>query len=207
MTYLPVKVARVVNAAGLAFNVRLVRQGDHYGRETEVVNPILRMRSLVHDDPDPLVEFWDAAYEDHPDFTAGLGQLVVRYALNTLVSRDSGDLNLCELVPEWTVTAANVEEVLRAVTKYAAASAYFYYKRREAAMQELRDLVATYLEGSDDAPRAAELLAVIEASSAAIEDPSAARYTVTHVVGRSSATASNLPRKVGEDSAPTGSVK
>ena len=31
-----------------------------------------------------------------------------------------------------------------------------------AAFRELRDLVATYLEGSDDAPRAAELLAALD---------------------------------------------
>lgn len=152
MTYLPVKVARVVNAAGLTFNVRLVRPGDHYGREN----------NLVHSDPDPLVEFWDASYEKHPNFTPGLGQLVERYPLSTLAARDSGPLHLCGDVREWQLTSANVEEVLCAVTQYTAMSALLYYKRRAAALNELRELSATYLEGSHTVGRAAELLAAID---------------------------------------------
>ena len=42
------------------------------------------------------------------------------------------------------------------------------------ALRELRDLVATYLEGSDDAPRAAELLDILATHVARNEQPSSA---------------------------------
>ena len=41
---------------------------------------------------------------------------------------------------------------------------------RAATLRELRDLVATYLEGSDDAPRAAELLDVLEPLPSMLSD-------------------------------------
>ena len=41
---------------------------------------------------------------------------------------------------------------------------------RSAALRELRDIVATYLEGSDDAPRAQELLDVLEPRPSMLSD-------------------------------------
>ena len=43
--------------------------------------------------------------------------------------------------------------------------------KRDVALRELRDLVATYLEGSDDAPRATELLDALEPLPSMLSDP------------------------------------
>jgi len=53
--------------------VRLIYQGQRYGRAD----------SLVHDKPEPLVEFFDTRYE-HTD----LGQFVSRYYLKTLLKSE-----------------------------------------------------------------------------------------------------------------------
>ena len=107
-------VARVVNAAGLTFNVRLVRKGDRYGLDD----------CLVHDKDEPLVEFWDATYENDPRFTTGLGQFVSRYFLSTLTDEDGNGhklravprgIALCGHVPAWTVTGSNVADAIAAV--------------------------------------------------------------------------------------------
>lgn len=107
-------VARVVNEAGRAFNVRLVRRGDRYGLND----------CLVHDKDEPLVEFWDATYENDPRFTRGLGQFASRYCLGTLTGKpgyyghdprhNSRGITLCGHVPEWTVTGENVADVIAA---------------------------------------------------------------------------------------------
>lgn len=98
-------VARVVNSAGRAFNVRLVRQGERFGLND----------CLVHDKDDPLVEFWDATYEHDPRFTRGLGQFATRYYLSTLVERQSPHpLVLCGHESAWTVTGGNVMDAVAA---------------------------------------------------------------------------------------------
>jgi hypothetical protein len=107
-------VARIVNAQGLTFNVRLVCKGDRYGLDD----------GLVHDKPEPLIEFWDATYENDPRFTRGLGQFVSRYFLGTLTGKDgfygtdhrvqSHGIVLCGHVPAWTLTAHNVVEAITA---------------------------------------------------------------------------------------------
>ena len=99
-------IARVVNNAGRAFNVRLVRKGDRYGLDN----------CLVHDKDDPLIEFWDATYEHDARFTPGLGQFVSRYFLATLTGQDgfggdrrgSSGIDLCGHVAAWKVTGDNV---------------------------------------------------------------------------------------------------
>lgn len=99
-------VARIVNAVGRVFNVRLVREGARYGLND----------CLVHDNDDPLVEFWDATYENDPRFTPRLGQFVARYYLSTLAERRSAHaLALCGHEPAWTVTGGNVLDALVAV--------------------------------------------------------------------------------------------
>ena len=98
-------VARVVNDKGRAFNVRLVRRGDRYGLND----------CLVHDQDEPLVEFWDATYEADPRFTPGLGQFASRYCLGTLTGKGgSRGIALCGHVPEWTVTRGNVADAIAA---------------------------------------------------------------------------------------------
>lgn len=89
---------RVTNDAGRTFNVRIVRSGERYGLADK----------LVHTEGDPLVEFWDATYENDPRFTVGRGQFVARYTLSTLTERAPSGLALDMGIPVWTVTAANV---------------------------------------------------------------------------------------------------
>lgn len=102
-------VARVVNSNGRAFNVRLVRCGDRYGRND----------CLVHDQVDPLVEFWDATYEDDPRFSPGLGQFTSRYYLSTLADRPVVGLDLCGHVDVWKLTAGNVVDAVAAAEAHA----------------------------------------------------------------------------------------
>jgi hypothetical protein len=106
-------IARVVNDAGRAFNVRLVRKGDRYGLDD----------CLVHDKDEPMIEFWDATYENDPRFTAGLGQFVSRYFLATLTGQDgyggdhqrgSSGIDRCGHVAVWKVTSANVVAAIAA---------------------------------------------------------------------------------------------
>jgi len=107
----PVIITRVINNDGRAFNVRLVREGDRYGRDAHI----------EHDSAEPLIEFWDATYERDPHFTLGLGQFAARYGFGTLIGLDgysldhrsgSPGLNLCDHVPEWKVSGENVMTAL-----------------------------------------------------------------------------------------------
>jgi hypothetical protein len=102
---------QVINDDGRRFNVRLVVQGESYGRDN----------CLAHDKADPLVEFYDATYANQKTFGA-LGQFVSRYYLSTLKGEDgftirrpgpSRGLCLDGGVEVWHVSGANVEEVLR----------------------------------------------------------------------------------------------
>jgi hypothetical protein len=110
-------VARVTNDQGRTFNVRLVSTGERYGLND----------CLTHDRDEPLVEFYDATYENDPRFTIGRGQFCSRYDLGTLTGRDSfyghdhrhgsHGLDLCGHVAEWKLTGANVAEALAAVER------------------------------------------------------------------------------------------
>ena len=102
----PKIVACVTNTAGRPFNVFLVSRGDRYGLDDK----------LTHAKDDPLVEFWDATYEDDERFTPGRGQFVTRYSLSTLVDRAPGTgLDLCGHEPAWKLTAKNVADILAAI--------------------------------------------------------------------------------------------
>ena len=59
------------------FSVRIVREGERYG---------LKM-CLVHERAEPMVEFYDARYDDER-FTPGLGQFIARYPASSIVNID-----------------------------------------------------------------------------------------------------------------------
>ena len=109
-------VARVINDAGRAFSVRLVRQGDRYGLND----------CKVHDKADPMIEWYDATYEGADGF-GPRGQFVARYYLSTLTGQDgwsrvdhrkgSHGLDLMGYEPLWKVSGANVGEALAAVER------------------------------------------------------------------------------------------
>ncbi|CAE6822499.1 hypothetical protein R70006_06271 [Paraburkholderia domus] len=88
---------QVTNDDGIRFNVRMVRQGDTYGRG----------ESFVHFSEKSMVEFYDARH-DHSD----RGQLVSRYFAETLLERDSTyGLQLDGGVREWSLSAESMHEV------------------------------------------------------------------------------------------------
>jgi len=99
-------VIQVTNKDGITFNVRLVLQGDTYGRQG----------CLIHEENDPLVEFYDTRY-DFEDFE-GLGQFVSRYYLSTLNEREldfeggSYGLQLDGGVDAWYVDGESMDEIL-----------------------------------------------------------------------------------------------
>lgn len=99
-------VARVINPDGRAFNARLVRQGDRYGLND----------CLTHEKPEPMVEFYDATYENDDRFDIGRGQFVSRYYVCTL-DGGHGALNLDGGVAAWWVSQENVDDVLDAIAE------------------------------------------------------------------------------------------
>jgi hypothetical protein len=79
------KTTKVTTFAGRTFMVRLVEEGDAYGRED----------CLTHRDRTPLVEFYDATYAGRG--FGPRGQFVSRYYLDTLTGEGSfsqGDLRV-----------------------------------------------------------------------------------------------------------------
>lgn len=99
---------------GRVFALRVVNQGDAYGRNG----------CLTHTEAAPMVEFYDTTYagEDPDTFTGHLGQFVSRYDLDTLMSTDpSRGLALDSGIPAWTVTADSLAQVLASPALYAAA--------------------------------------------------------------------------------------
>jgi hypothetical protein len=92
------------------FNVRVVNQGDKYGRDF----------CLTHDGDKPLVEFYDARYP-HTEF----GQFVSRYYVSTILGTDGygdakGGLSLDGGIPEWTVSAQDMDTVRNFLQEVAA---------------------------------------------------------------------------------------
>lgn len=91
---------------GLTWTVRLVRKGDRFGLDLR----------LVHEDDDPMVEFYDCRYpepwNDHP-----WGQFASSYYLSTLEKHpvDAG-INLHNGVPDWSVSAEFVSVVMNWLT-------------------------------------------------------------------------------------------
>jgi hypothetical protein len=90
---------------GRVFALRVVNQGDAYGRNG----------CLTHDQAAPMVEFYDTTYAgENPDtFTGDLGQFVSRYYLSTLMDTDpTRNLSLEGSEPVWTVTADSLAQAL-----------------------------------------------------------------------------------------------
>ena len=123
---LPEVTAVGVRAAnGVPFVVRVVSDGERYGRDG----------CLVHGDPEnkvfrgsdagrPSVEFYDARYPDIDEWL-GLGQFTgARYFVSTLLGDDgygsgTGGLDLVGYEPSWKIDAQTMEFVrswLREVT-------------------------------------------------------------------------------------------
>lgn len=83
--------------------VRLIEQGDHYGR-----NDV-----LVHDKAEPVVEFFDM---HHKEKFGPMGQFVSRYYLSTLqesLSLDDRGLNLDGGSPNWYLSRPALVEAVQ----------------------------------------------------------------------------------------------
>lgn len=76
--------------SGQTWVVRLVHRGEHYGLNDQ----------LVHDEREPLVEFFDPR-QPHTD----LGQFVSRYFVGTLLE-GSGGLDLMGHEPTWKISSS-----------------------------------------------------------------------------------------------------
>ena len=82
---------------GVTFLVRIVREGERYGRND----------CLTHDEPMPLVEFYDTRYP-HTE----RGQFVSRYYADTIAAIPSGrGLDLDGGVPDWTIDGESMRFV------------------------------------------------------------------------------------------------
>lgn len=100
-------IATATGPTGRPFNVRLVWQGEQYGRNG----------CLTHDEPERLVEFYDATSAGKcPDnFTGHLGQFVSRYYVSTLLETNWREIHCLDLdggIPEWKVTGQSVADAL-----------------------------------------------------------------------------------------------
>ena len=83
------------------FNVRILRKGEKYGLED----------CLTHKERKPLVEFYDYRHRDDKEWKRG--QFVSRYYAETLLKHDLNfGLSLDGGVPEWTVSAESMREIL-----------------------------------------------------------------------------------------------
>jgi hypothetical protein len=98
----PDNEAFITSTTGVRFRVRILNQGDTYGRTN----------SVVWISEKPGVEFYDSRYQQ-PE-----GQFVSRYYVESLPT--SGGLDLFGGVPEWSIDAAAMDVVrtwLRAQTE------------------------------------------------------------------------------------------
>lgn len=93
----------VTNDQGTSFRVTIVRKGDRWGRND----------CLVHDNDEPLIEFYDQTYAGDPRF-GERGQFVANYYLSTLREPNARrGIDLSGGVPAWRITAENLADVLR----------------------------------------------------------------------------------------------
>lgn len=77
----------------IPWTVKIVRKGERYGLRN----------CLVHDQDEPLVEFYDGRYAGKEGFDPE-GQFVERYYRSTLLQRSPfHGLNLDGCIPDWTV--------------------------------------------------------------------------------------------------------
>jgi hypothetical protein len=101
---------QVINPAGRKFNVHIVQVGERYG-----LNDCLISVKNESDFNEPLVEFYDATYENFKSF-GPRGQFISRYYLSTMrafaETSPTSILSLQGDVPEWQVTAQNVRDAI-----------------------------------------------------------------------------------------------
>jgi len=84
------------------FNVRIVRQGERYGRND----------CLVHDDEKPLVEFFDS--KQNLSVFGPYGQFVSRYYCETILAGDYPQgLCLDGGVPAWSISTKGMRSVIQ----------------------------------------------------------------------------------------------
>jgi len=100
------KTIEVINDDGRTFTVRVLTEGDKYGR-----NDCLTLETdlTLYDEPQTVVEFYDKTYIE--GFTP-LGQFVSRYYYETLVDALYSGINLDGGVDVWHVSAENVQDAL-----------------------------------------------------------------------------------------------
>lgn len=91
---------QVINQYGIPFNVRIVQQGDRFGRQG----------CLEHPDRMPLIEFYDARYTDHADWS-GRGQFVTSYYLDTFFQIQNRGVMLDGGIPDWQLGWIEVQTV------------------------------------------------------------------------------------------------
>lgn len=129
----------VTNDAGRAFTVRVVLMGDTWGRDD----------CLTHEEPDPLVEWYDLTYVDK---FGPRGQKVSYYYLSTLADHDPArGLALDGGVPAWTVSAGNVADAVA-------------FAREVVARQEVADYLAGYVTRDDLSAGALAIVTEIDGS-------------------------------------------
>lgn len=91
----------VKNELGVPFTVRVVHQGDRYGRDNVV----------VHEEQESLVEFYDARFPFYSDPSGKvLGQFVSRYQVST-IAEGSGGLVLDGGCHEWSLSCSEMKQV------------------------------------------------------------------------------------------------
>lgn len=84
------------------FLVRIVAQGDGYGRHTEEEG-----YALTHKSSEPLVEFYDLDYDKSP---VG-GQFIARYFIETLLEVKDRGLCLDGGEPKWNIDYMDMAQV------------------------------------------------------------------------------------------------
>ena len=83
------------------FNVRILRKGEKYGLKN----------GLTHKVFTPLVEFYDYRHRNDKEWKRG--QFVSRYYAETILDHDPNSvLSLDGGIPEWTVSAESMQEIL-----------------------------------------------------------------------------------------------
>jgi hypothetical protein len=83
---------------------RIVRKGDRYGANL----------SLIHEEEEPLVEFYDPRYPFCQDEDgAVIGQFVSRYSTNTIFGLDNQGfgINLQGGVPDWVLESDSHQQL------------------------------------------------------------------------------------------------
>ena len=112
------KFHKVTNDEGKVFLVKIVRQGETYGRNGCLVNDSV--------DPDgkpygAMVEFYDYTRPNCDPTFPGHGQFASRYYASTLLDKDrcqTAGLNLDGGVPAWSLDAGAFNEAMKFAADY-----------------------------------------------------------------------------------------